>query len=188
VVRGSPGHLVAIEALRAAHIPLDAVTLVYLSAADAKAAMTSGAIDAWAIWDPYLAIGERQDGDRVLVTSQQLGPEVETGVATQKAIDVKRAQLLDFIGRVQRAYAWAEAHKDAMAKAYAADTGVPLDIAQRVQGRMHVQVLSSVTDDAIASHQKAADVYADIHLIPRHIDIAQVYDRSFSLPPAPAAQ
>ncbi len=182
VVRGSPGHLVAVEALRAAQIPLDAATLIYLSAADAKAAMTSGSVDAWAIWDPYLAIGERQDGDRVLVTSEQLGPEVETGVATQRAIDGKRAQLLDFIGRVQRAYAWAETHKDAMAKAYAADTGAPLDIARLVQGRMHVRVLSSVTDDAIASHQKAADIYADIRLIPRHIDIAQVYDRSFNLP------
>ena len=182
VVRGSPGHLLAVEALRAAKIPLDAVTLVYLTAADAKAAMASGSVDAWAIWDPYLAIAEHQDGDRVLVTSAQLGPEVETGVATQQAIDHKRAQLLDFVGRVQRAYAWDEAHKEAMSKAYAADTGVPVDIARLVQGRMHVRVLSKVTDDAIATHQKAADIYADIQLIPRRIDIAQVYDRSFNLP------
>jgi len=181
VVRGSPGHLLAVQALRTAHIPMDAVTWVYLTAADAKAAMTSGAVDAWAIWDPYLAIGERQDGDRVLVTSAQLSPEVETGVATPSAIDHKRAALLDFIGRVQRAEAWSEAHKDAMAQAYAADTGVPLDIARIVRGRMHVHVLPSVDDAAIASHQKAADVYADIHLIPHPIDIAQVYDRSFNL-------
>ncbi len=43
-------------------------------------------------------------------------------------------------------------------------------------------MLSKVTDDAIATHQKAADIYADIQLIPRRIDIAQVYDRSFNLP------
>jgi sulfonate transport system substrate-binding protein len=183
VVRGSPGHLLAVEALKAAHIPLDAVTFIYLSAADAKAAMTSHAVDAWAIWDPYLAISEHQDGDRVIGTSEQLGPEVETGVATQKAIDDKRAQLLDFMGRVQRAFAWAETHKEAMIKAYAADTGVPLDIARIVQERLHVQVLSSVTDDAVASHQKAADIYAEIGLIPHPIDIAKVYDRSFNLPP-----
>jgi sulfonate transport system substrate-binding protein len=47
---------------------------------------------------------------------------------------------------------------------------------------MHVQVLSRVTDDAIATHQKAADIYTDIGLIPHRIDIAQVYDRSFGLP------
>lgn len=182
VVRGSPGHLLAIEALKAARIPLGAATLVYLSAADAKAAMASGSVDAWSIWDPYLALGERQDGDRVLVTSAQLSPEVECGVATQQAIDHKRLQLLDFIGRVQRAYAWAESHKDAWARAYAADTGTPLDVARITVGRMHVQVLSSVTDAAIAAHQRAADIYAEVGLIPRRIDIAQVYDRSFVIP------
>lgn len=34
----------------------------------------------------------------------------------------------------------------------------------------------------IVQDQKAADVYADIGLIPRRIDIAAVYDRSFALP------
>ena len=183
VVRGSPGHLLVVEALRAANIPLEAVALVFLSAGDAKAALASGSIDAWSIWDPYLAIAE-QDGGRILATSQQLAPEVECGVASENAVARKRPQLLDFMARVQRAYAWAQTHMDAMAEAYAADTGVPLDIARIVQNRMRVQVLSRVTDEAIATHQQAADVYADIGLIPRRIDIAEVYDRSFVLPGA----
>ena len=120
--------------------------------------------------------------DRVLVTSAQISPEVECGVATQKAIDSKRAQLLDFIGRVRRGHAWAETHKETMARAYAADTGVPLSIARIVQGRMHVRVLPRVTDEAIALHQQGADVYADIGLIPRRIDVSAIYDRSFNLP------
>jgi sulfonate transport system substrate-binding protein len=182
VVRGSPGHLLAVRALRAANIPLEAVNFVYLTAGDAKGAMASGAVDAWAIWDPYLAIAEQQDHDRILATSGQLSPEVECGVASQQAIDGKRAQLLDFIGRVRRAHAWAETHKEAMARAYAADTGVPLAIARIVQARSHVQVLPRVTDEAIALHQQAADVYADIGLIPRRIDVSAIYDRSFNLP------
>lgn len=181
VVRGSPGHLLTVRALRAASVPLDAVTLVYLTAGDAKAAMASGAVDAWAIWDPYLAIAEQRDGDRILATSGQLSPEVECGVANQNAINGKRAELLDFIGRVRRAHAWAETHKDAMAKAYAADTGVPLDIARIVQGRSHVTVLPRVTDEAIALHQQAADVYAEIGLVPRRIDVSAIYDRSFNV-------
>jgi sulfonate transport system substrate-binding protein len=179
VVRGSPGHLLVIEALQQANIPLNAVSIVNLSAGDAKAALTSGAIDAWAIWDPFLAIGEQQDHDRVLITSAQVAREVECGVASDAAIATKRAQLLDFIGRVQRAYQWAEAHPEAAAQSYAAETGVPLDIARIVRGRMRVTVLSSVSDQAIAAHQRAADTYAQVGLIPKYIDIAQVYDRSF---------
>jgi len=182
VVRGSPGHLLVVQALRRAGVPLKAVTLIYLTAADAKAALQSGSVDAWAIWDPYLAIGELQDHDRVIVTSRQVSPEVECGVATEKAVLTKRAELLDFVGRVRRAYIWAQSHRDKVDQAYATDTGLPIDIARYARDRMLVEVLPSVTDEAIAVHQKAADVYTDIGLIPHHLDIAQVYDRSFVLP------
>ena len=182
VVRGSPGHLLTVEALRQAGVPLDAVNLIYLSAADAKAALQSGSVDAWAIWDPYLAIGELQDHDRVIITSRRVSPEVECGVATEKAVKTKRAELLDFIGRVRRAYAWSQTHQEQMAQAYATDTGLPIEVARYVRNRMQVNVLPQVTDAAIARHQKAADTYSDIGLIPHHIDIIQVYDRSFVLP------
>ena len=47
---------------------------------------------------------------------------------------------------------------------------------------MKVVVLPKITDDAVALHQAAADVYAQIGLIPHPIDVAKVYDRSFVLP------
>ena len=186
VVRGSPGHLLVIEALQSAGVPLDAVKIVNLSPGDAKAALSSGAVDAWAIWDPYLAIGETQDHDRVLITSDKLAAEVECGVASEKATQTKRAELTDFLARVRRAWLWGEQHPDAVARAYAADTGVPLDLARLVRGRMKVEVLPQVTDEAIAVHQHDADLYAAIGLIPRRIDVAQTYDRSFVLPAAGA--
>ncbi len=184
VVRGSPGHLLVVEALKKAGVPLSAVSIINLSAGDAKAALNSGAVDAWAIWDPYLAIGEMQDHDRVLVASAQLAPEVECGVASDQAIASKHAQLVDFMSRVRRAWLWGEAHPDAVARAYAADTGVSLDVAKMVRGRMKVEVLPQVDDQAIADHQHDADLYAEIGLIPHPIHVSQVYDHSFVLPAA----
>ncbi len=179
IVRGSPGHLLVVEALRSAGIPLSAVSLINLSAGDAKAALDSGSVDAWSIWDPYLAIGERQNHDHMLVTSEEMGREVECGVASETAIRTKHAQLSDFITRVRGAAIWAETHPEAAAQAFARDTGLPIEIARIVRGRMHVNVLRRVDDAAIAAHQRAADIYAGIGLIPHKIDIAQVYDRSF---------
>jgi len=49
---------------------------------------------------------------------------------------------------------------------------------------MHVEVLSAISDEAIAEHQQAADVYSEIGLIPRRIDVSQIYDRSFVLQPS----
>lgn len=179
VVRGSPGHLLVVEALKQAGVPLGDVRLVYLSAGDAKAALARGSVDAWAIWDPYLAVGEQEDHDRVLITSAQVAHEIEDGVASDEAIAGKHAELLDFIARFRRASRWAEAHPDQAAVVYARETKVPLDIALIVRRRMHIDVLPKVTDEAIALHQHAADIYAEIGLIPKRVNIADVYDRSF---------
>jgi sulfonate transport system substrate-binding protein len=182
VVRGSPAHLLVAQALKNANVPDTAVTYVFLLPGDAKAALSTGAVDAWAIWDPYLAIGEKQDHLSVLLTSEGVTEEVECGVASQQAVATKRAALLDFMARVRRAQAWAAAHPDEAAKVYASETGLPSDIAELVRRRMKVEVLPSITDDAIASHQKGADLFAEIGVIPRRIDVKAVYDRSFVLP------
>ena len=181
LVRGSPAHLFVAELLRAGGIPYSAVTIINLTPGDAKAALSTGAVDAWAIWDPYLAIGEREDHLRVLATSDQFQGEVECGVASEQAIATKRAQLQDFLARVRRAYQWADSHPDAVASVYAAETGLPLDIARLVRGRMKAEVLPGITADAVAAHQRGADIYAEIGVIPHRLDVGKVYDRSFVL-------
>jgi sulfonate transport system substrate-binding protein len=185
LVRGSPAHLFLAQLLRAGGVPYEAVTIINLPPGDAKAALSTGAIDGWAIWDPYLAIGEREDQLRVLATSEQFHGEVECGVASERAIATKRAQLLDFLARVRRAYQWAERHQDEVAKVYASETGLPLDLARLVRGRMKVEVLPSVTAEVVAAHQRGADIYADIGIIPKRLDVGLVYDRSFGLPVRP---
>lgn len=181
VVRGSPAHLFIAELLAANKIPYGAVTIINLAPGDAKAALSTGAVDAWAIWDPYLAIGEREDHLRVLATSEQFAGEVECGVASEQAITDKRAQLLDFLGRVRRAYIWSDSHQDEVARVYAAETGLPIDIARLVRGRMQVEVLRSINAESVAAHQRGADLYADIGVIPKQIDVEKVYDHSFNL-------
>jgi len=182
VVKGSPGHLLVAAALKKYGLSVKDVTLVFLSAADAKAALVSGSIDAWAIWDPYVAMEELRDHMKVLINSRAVIQEVECGIASDQAIATKRPQLLDFIGRVRRAYQWASTHRDAFAQAYARDTKLPLDVAQRMVSRWSVTVLPSVTPQAIAIHQKVADLYFEIGIIPDRLDVSKAYDRSFDIP------
>ncbi|MDE1149890.1 MAG: ABC transporter substrate-binding protein [Azospirillaceae bacterium] len=183
LVRGSPGHLLVVAALKQAGVPLSDVTLVYLSAADAKAALGSGSIDAWAIWDPYVAAAQLQDHMRILVNGKGVVSEVECGVASDGVIAAKRTQLVDFIGRVRRAYQWAETHRQEQAEAYARDTGTPIEVATLTFSRHEVAVLPAVTDAAIATHQAVADLYFEAGVIPRRVEVAQTYDRSFTLSP-----
>ena len=178
-VKGSPGHLLVLAALRRAGLSIDRISAAPLSAANARAALSSGAIDAWAIWDPYAAMVELEDRGRVLLSARGLVDEVECGIAGPAAIAGKRRELLDFIARVNRAALWGESHRDQRAAAFAADTGVSADVARRMSSRLSMTPLPRVTDAAIAIHQGVADVYQQAGVIPARIDVAAFYDRSF---------
>lgn len=51
--KGSNVHFLLVEALASAGIGYGDIQPVFLTPADARAAFTSGAVDAWAIWDPF---------------------------------------------------------------------------------------------------------------------------------------
>ncbi|ACB94553.1 ABC transporter substrate-binding protein [Beijerinckia indica] len=188
LVRGSPAHLLVAAAFKQAGIPLSETHLINLTVADAKAALASGSVDAWAIWDPFIAAAELNDHARVILSSQGIIDEVLCGVASDRAIATKRAQLLDFIARVQRAHAWADSHIPDYARVYADDTGVSYEVALKTIERMKVVVTQAVEDQDIAVHQKVADLYFELGIIPAHLDVTQAYDRSFVVGEAGASR
>ena len=69
--KGSSAHNVTVIALEKAGLGYGDIAPVYLSPPDAAAAFTRGSIDAWAVWDPYFAIGEKHGG-RILVEASAL--------------------------------------------------------------------------------------------------------------------
>lgn len=180
-VKGSPGHLLLLAALQREGLTAKQIVGVPLSAANARTALASGSIDAWAIWDPYAAMAELEDHARIMLTAHGLVDEVECGVASEKAIATKRAELTDFMSRVGKALVWGQSHLDERSRAFAQDTGTPLDVARRTASRMLITPLPSVTDKAIAIHQHVGDLYQEAGVIPARIDVARFYDRSFAI-------
>ncbi|WP_142978114.1 ABC transporter substrate-binding protein, partial [Klebsiella pneumoniae] len=53
--KGSDVNYLLVAALEKAGLSYKDITPVYLPPADARAAFQRGAIDAWVIWDPFLA-------------------------------------------------------------------------------------------------------------------------------------
>lgn len=70
--RGSIGHFVTLKALASAGLTADDVQLRFIPPADAKLALTQGAVDAWATWEPYTALAETGGHARVLVNDRGL--------------------------------------------------------------------------------------------------------------------
>ncbi len=127
--RGSIGHYMLLRVLEKAGLTPKDVHLVYLSPGDAKAAFSSGSVDAWATWNPYVGLAVLHGHARVLVDGRGLLTGVGFEAASDGAIAGKRAQLADFLARLAKAQRWEADHRPDYAAVLAKETGLPLDVA-----------------------------------------------------------
>ena len=87
--KGSSAHYLVALALEKAGLTFADIKPVYLQPPDARAALQSGAVDAWAVWDPFLAAAEIDAQARSLTAGLRLSPHREyssVGVSSWKAI------------------------------------------------------------------------------------------------------
>ena len=178
--RGSIGHgLVLATATKLGWAPED-IRIANLLPSDAKAALQSGAIDAWSTWNSYIAQATLTDGARVVIDgSGGLLSGMSYQVASDAAITSKRATLMDYLGRHARARRWALDHVDVYADALAAEIGVSHDIA-RLTYTMDKAVVVPIDDRVIAEEQRTADRFVQGKVIRSTIVAGQAFDRSFN--------
>ncbi|HEX7819075.1 MAG TPA: ABC transporter substrate-binding protein [Sphingobium sp.] len=155
--RGSIGHYLILRALAAEKLPPDYVRITYLSPSDAKAALQSGAVDAWSVWVPYITLA-LSEGYRVLVDGKSLLAGAGFDVASDAAIAGKRELLKDFVAREAAALEWAKAHVDDYAKVLSRETGLPFGIAREMSIR-NARVAVPFTPSLIAEQQTVVDTF-----------------------------
>jgi sulfonate transport system substrate-binding protein len=167
--KGSSAHNITIMALEKAGLAYGDVTPVYLSPPDAAAAFARGSIDAWAIWDPYFAIGER-NGGRILVHSIEVGRSNSFFIGGRGFATRHGGLVRDVVQALAEAARWAEAHRDRVAQAMADVTGVDLGI-QTIAANRSSFAVGELTGDIIATQQAVADRFYRLGLIPRPVTV-----------------
>jgi sulfonate transport system substrate-binding protein len=147
---GSSGNYHLLTVLTAAGLTTKDVTLVNLQPADALAAFTSGSVDAWDIWPPYVQQVVAQDGAKVIAQGSQYGSPYSYEVASKSAVanPEKAAAIEVYLATLDKAYVWAEKNPNAWGAAWAAATGLPAsitDVAAKVDSTTPVAVNTAVT-------------------------------------------
>ena len=176
--RGSIGHHLLLQALERSKIPADKVSMTFLPPGDAKAAFDSGAIDAWAIWTPFVTVAI-QDGARVIVDARDFGLPVSFDVAHVPSIEPKKALMRDFMEREAKALEWGRAHPEAYAQVLAKDTGLPIEIARASLERNNR--ISVPLDRKIAEHEQViADRFRAAGLIKADRPLSEAFDPTVS--------
>jgi len=178
-VRGSAGQNLALRLLERAGVAPGDVKWVYLNNGEAKAALASGAIDAWSTWGSYVGIALLEDQERALADGANLSAEAGFYAASDQAIATKRAQLLDFLKRTARARAWAQTHQDEYARVLAQETGLPLNVARFTVRESQTEVIP-VDNSLQADQESILERYRRAGVIPNAPNLAGAFDSSFN--------
>lgn len=175
--KGSSANNVVLQVLEKAGLTYADITPVYLTPPDAGPAFANGSIDAWAVWDPYFAIGEKKQNARILINAYEVGKTNAFFIANRDFANKRPGQLSNIIAGLATAAEWAEGHRAEVAKSLHEITGVPLDI-QTVAANRATFAIGPVTDEVIETQQRVADGFHKLGLIPRQIKVRDIVWRA----------
>jgi len=168
--KGSNVHFLLVQALAKAGLSPKDITPVYLTPADARAAFERGNVDAWAIWDPFLAAAQAATQARTLADG--------TGLATNRQFYLASRQLTashpDWVQavteEVAKTDAWAAGHQHEVAELLSPKTGLPVPVLDISLARLGYGV-TPVDETVLQSQQQIADTFFQLGLIPKPIAV-----------------
>jgi aliphatic sulfonates family ABC transporter substrate-binding protein len=171
--RGSSAHNFVLMVLEKAGLTYQDIQPIYLGPADAGAAFTQGAIDAWSIWQPYTSLFDTKPGVRTMTTNKEIGQQYSYmigygGFVRDNATVVR--QVLDVF--TQTAVA-AREHHDEVAGLLATATGMSEAIWLRALTDHPFDVIP-MSDELTRSQQKVADRFRAQGLVPVDIKVADI--------------
>jgi sulfonate transport system substrate-binding protein len=175
--KGSSAHNIIVQTLEKAGLTYADITPVYLTPPDAGPAFANGSIDAWSIWDPYLAIGETKQNGRILVNASEITKSNSFYIANRDFAKNHGSVLQQIVDVTTSTAKWAEQHRDEVAKSLSAITGIPLEI-QTVAANRSSFAVGPVTEDIIATQQGVADRFFKLGLIPKQVAIRDIVWRN----------
>ena len=172
--KGSSAHYLLVQAVRKAGLQWSDVQPIWLSPADARAAFQKGAVDAWAIWDPFFASAQLEDHAKILVSGQGLSPNYTFYLASPEFVQQHPQAVKGIIQQLNVADQWVQANRIATAQAIAKSTGLKPQVSQTfIDRRPRPSGAAPLSAKVISDQQQLANRFTELKIIPNSIDIKQ---------------
>lgn len=174
--KGSNVHYLLVRQLEKAGIAWSEIQPVYLPPADARAAFERGAVDAWVIWDPFLAAAEKQLDARVLADGRDAaGRNVVSNhqfyLASRPYANARPDVVAAILDELAQLGKWAEKHPKDAAQVLVKETGLDTNVLDLAVARFSYGA-KPVTPEVLAEQQRIADAFVALKLIPKPIKVA----------------
>ncbi|MDX7952852.1 aliphatic sulfonate ABC transporter substrate-binding protein [Lichenihabitans sp. Uapishka_5] len=170
--KGSNVHYLLVRALEAAGLSYADIHPVFLAPADARAAFERGSVDAWAIWDPYLAAAQAATGARTLVTGENLVPNTQFYLAPRRFAAENAAAVDAVVAALDAVDRKIERDPASVVDTVATSVRLPAAVVATAIGRQGFGV-SRVTPAVMAEQQKVADTFAALKLLPKPVSVGE---------------
>ena len=168
--KGSNVHFLLVKLLEKAGVQYKDIDAVFLTPADARAAFERGSVDAWAIWEPFLAAAQRQTGARILADGNGVVSNHQFFLASRSYAS-KRADVVAIIlEEVATVDEWAKTNPKDAAAALSPQIGLDQATLELALSRGGYGV-KPVSDQVLAEQQRIADSFYELKLIPKPINV-----------------
>jgi len=171
VNRGGTGEYLLMQGLEKNGVDPKSVERVYLSPSDSGPSFVQGHVDAWATWDPFVAIAEKSYGGQVIADGAAIGSDNAVVLVSSREFAEKKADELEAIFNIlKQDNAWAVANKADAGAIWAKEMNIPTELG-KVIGENNAVPTTAVTAADVEQIGKIADWYAKSGIIPQKPDI-----------------
>ena len=171
--KGSNVHYLLVRALEQAGLKYTDIQPVFLAPADALAAFTRGAVDAWVIWDPFVAAAEASTGARILADGTGLVTNYQFYFSSKKFL-AENAPAADVVlEALNETDEWAKSNIHAVAEQLSPSIGLPASVLEVSLQRESYGTVP-INSEVIASQQRVADTFFALGLIPKAVNVSDL--------------
>jgi sulfonate transport system substrate-binding protein len=168
--KGSDVHWLVVSALQKAGLKYTDIQPVYLTPSDARAAFQRGAVDAWAIWDPFFVAAQKQLDARVLTNAEGIANRYQYFLSAREYAEKKPEVLTIAMEELGTVGKWVRQNYQQAAAELAPIQGLAPDVIEAAL-RHYQHLYRPIDDTVLTDQQKIADTFFELKLIPKKISV-----------------
>jgi len=174
--RGSNVHFFLVKLLEKNELKVDDIKPIFLTPADAWAALEGGSIDAWAIWDPYMTAAIDRSGARILQDAEGVAANREFFLADRRFAQAHQDILLAVHDAVNQSGNWVTTRPEEVVRYLAPQLGMSEEVVTKVI-RAQPWGFQPISDQVVSDQQTISDTFFGLKLIPKTIRVADAVVR-----------
>jgi len=170
--KGSNVHYLLLKLLDKNGLKYSDMQPIFLPPADARAAFERGSVDAWVIWDPFLAAAEKQLGAKIIADGKATVNNYCFFLASRGYAQQNQQTIELVFDELSKQGKWIVKNHKGAAQALSPLQGLDTNILELSLERYSHDV-RPITADVLVEQQKIADSFFELKLIPKAINVKE---------------